>query len=375
MKILIVVTNEYSEENYKKFLSIIEDTGNNFAGFISVYENEICNLQILDKKYTMYPAKYIPQLEYDKILIADKIQSTATNIYHKLLNFEIPSEKIEEIFWLIKEFMTAKYEDCNDNIILETLNYWKTHEINVFNQHLANVADSFSEVFIDKSCDLPYIVIESITGKKHKIYYPKDGAGSFYNINGKNYVVNIFREQLPTSPHLYMKDSHKIDEGDILIDAGVCEGNFALRNIDICSKVYLFEPDPKWEKPLWYTFKDFEQEIIMFPNFLSGVTEGNSITLDDAIPELNGEKIFLKMDIEGAEPAALRGGKNLLTNNKVKISACSYHNSNDIVKIKSILKNYGYKTQTSNGHMVFLYDPNIWDTMDFRKGVVYAENY
>ena len=373
MKILIAVTNNFSEETYKKFLNIIEDTGHDFTAFISNCEKEICNLQICDNKYIMYPLEYIPNLEYDKILIAATNQGIELEIFNKLRNLQIPREKIAEIFWLIQEFMTAKYEDCNDKTILETLKFWKTHDISTFNQHIT-AKDSLNEVFFDDSCDLPYIFFESVGGKKYKLYYPKNSS-TFVVMDGVTYVPNILREQLPTSPHLYMKGTHKINPGDILIDAGVCEGNFALRNIDLCSKVYLFEPDPKWEKPLWYTFKDFKQEIIMFPNFLSGKTEDKFITLDDAIPELNGEKIFLKMDIEGAEPDALRGGKNLLTNNKVKVSACGYHNSNDVVKIKSVLKKFGYRTRTSGGYMIFLYDPNIWDTMDFRKGMVYAENF
>ena len=81
------------------------------------------------------------------------------------------------------------------------------------------------------------------------------------------------------------------------------------------------------------------------------------------------------MDIEGAEPAALRGAKKILSTNKVKASVCSYHNAEDIIKIKSIFLNHGYRTATSDGYMVFIYDSKIWETVDFRKGIVYAENY
>ena len=81
------------------------------------------------------------------------------------------------------------------------------------------------------------------------------------------------------------------------------------------------------------------------------------------------------MDIEGAEPLALRGAKRILTNNKVKASICSYHNADDLIKIKSVMQSYGYKTSTSDGWMVFIWDPKIYDTADFRKGIVYAENY
>ena len=101
---------------------------------------------------------------------------------------------------------------------------------------------------------------------------------------------------------------------------------------------------------------------------------GGRITIDDALPDLHGKNIFLKMDVEGAEPRALRGAKKILTNNKVKASVCTYHNADDLIKVKSIFQDYGFKTSTSAGYMIFLWDPNIWNTADFRKGIVYAEN-
>ncbi len=81
------------------------------------------------------------------------------------------------------------------------------------------------------------------------------------------------------------------------------------------------------------------------------------------------------MEIEGAEPAALRGARKILSSCKVKASVCSYHNFNDALQIKSIFQRYGYKTWTSEGYMIFLFDNKIWETADLRKGIVYAENY
>ena len=80
------------------------------------------------------------------------------------------------------------------------------------------------------------------------------------------------------------------------------------------------------------------------------------------------------MDVEGAEPKALRGAKKILTSNKVRASVCTYHNADDLIKVKSILQSYGFKTSTSAGYMVFFYNFDTFDTADFRKGIVYAEN-
>ncbi len=179
---------------------------------------------------------------------------------------------------------------------------------------------------------------------------------------------------MKTSPHLYVTDKHHVNAGDILIDAGVCEGNFALKYVDICSKMYLFEPDEVWQEPLRQTFKDYRDKVEIIPRSISDVTDDKNITIDDALPELRGENIFLKMDVEGAEPRALRGAKKILTNNKVRASVCTYHNADDLIKVKSILQSCGFKTSTSAGYMVFFYNLNTFNTADFRKGIVYAEN-
>ena len=102
---------------------------------------------------------------------------------------------------------------------------------------------------------------------------------------------------------------------------------------------------------------------------------GGRTTLDEAVNIPNGSGVFLKMDIEGAEPEALNGAQKILSNNKVTASVCSYHNAEDALKIKSIFQRYGYKTWTSEGYMIFMFDSKLWETADFRKGIIYAENY
>ena len=81
------------------------------------------------------------------------------------------------------------------------------------------------------------------------------------------------------------------------------------------------------------------------------------------------------MDVEGAAVDALHGAGEILQNNNVKASVCTYHTKDECWKVKSIFQKYGYKTSTSHGHMVFIWDNNIWETADFRKGMVYARNF
>ena len=281
-------------------------------------------------------------------------------------------EQFKNYLWLLQQFMTLKYEDCADPVIQETLEYWKTHELSVFNQHVDFSTGTFDRVFFDE--ELPYIYFKTVVGDYRKMYFPPDK--NFYVYNGERFVEQLMKEQEPTSPHLYTTDEHRVQEGDILIDAGVCEGNFALRYADICDKIYLFEPEVKWHEPLLRTFAPFGDKVELIPRYVSDFNAADKVTtIDDALPDLRGKNIFLKMDVEGAEPDALRGAKRILTNNRVRASVCTYHNADDLVKVKSILRQYGYQTSVSDGYMVFSnsnYD--ILETADFRKGIVRARN-
>lgn len=368
MNIVILKTSANFNDN-KKIFNAIERLGHNLVGFVAL--GTIPDIVEVEG-YNFYPIEYIQRLKYDIALIDCGIAS-AQNYVPLLVHFKIPLHKVGTFYWLLKQLFFKKYEDIKDPVIQETLAYWQTHELDVFNQHMAGAETTLDEVYIDESCNLPYINFKTVEGKDRRMYYPKD-TGFFKAENGKSYVQNVLREQVPTSPHLYIKGTHKVDEGDVLIDAGVCEGNFSLRYVDICSKVYLFEMDKKWFEPLYYSFKDCWDKVEFIPRAVSDSTRGGDVALDDVVNVPVGSKIFLKMDIEGAEPAALRGANKILSTNKVKASICSYHKADDIVKIKSIFQNHGYRTATSEGYMVFIHDEKIWETVDFRKGIVYATN-
>lgn len=80
---------------------------------------------------------------------------------------------------------------------------------------------------------------------------------------------------------------------------------------------------------------------------------------------------FLKMDIEGDEIAALRGAKRLFQNSKnVKCSICAYHRHGDEGKITELLREYGFSTSVSKGYMLFLFDPEVREKPELRRGVV-----
>ena len=370
MRILIVKFPYVDLVATEKMCEFVEKLEYDIAAILSLDTNETCT------EVCGYPVISLYELQnisWDAAILSCD-GNVAEEVIPQLVDLGIGrEEQFKDSWWLLQQLMIQKYEDVKDPDIQATLEYWKTHKISVFNQHIDLNKGTMYRVFFDDPCGLPYIYFDTVGGDYRKMFFPRDSK--FFEHKGKKFVNHLMKEQEPTSPHLYTKGEHKVNAGDIVIDAGVCEGNFALRYVDICSKMYLFEPAPKWIEAIEQTFRDYRDKVEIIPRFVSDVTDDKNITLDDALPNLRGQNIFLKADIEGAEPYALRGAKKILSENRVKASMCAYHNADDCVRIKSIFRKYGYEVSTSDGWMIFVWDPKIWDTTDFRKGVVYAENY
>lgn len=368
MKIIVMKFPQTEPGFCEKICSAAEQLAFDVEAIVSVSSKETLTSI---KGYPVRSLKDVFDLSWDAAVLACD-EDFFNGVVPRMVDLKIgTADQFKNSLWLLKQLITKKYEDFADPTIQETLEYWKTHELSVFNQHFDGTAETIDPLIIDESCGLPYIIFKTVEGKEKRMYYQRGSATEDNKIG----IADVLQEQSPNSPHLYTKGEHSVHESDILIDAGVAEGNFALRYVDICSKIYLFEAEPEWIEPLKHTFKDYRDKVEIIPRYVSNVTDGEQITIDDALPDLRGKNIFLKMDVEGFEPLALRGAKKILTKNRVRASVCTYHHAGDLVKVKSILQQYGYKTSTSDGYMVFILDLDLFDTADFRKGVVYAENF
>lgn len=275
----------------------------------------------------------------------------------KILTFQQNKKRVEKELYLS---LIAKYANSSDPDIHKVIDFYRDNSFNVYGYY--NKRDIDYKVYYDEEND-PYVLFE---GKK--MYYPKNY--SFSMKNGHAYVENILGEQLEGSPHLYLKHENEIKEGSIVVDAGVCEGNFALRYIDKVKKMYLIEADSVWMTALRKTFAPYVDKVVFCNKFLGKCDNGHSITLDTLIGEGNID--FLKMDIEGAEIDALLGARKTLEHSNAKCSICSYHKQCDEKYIRYILESYGYQTSTSEGYMFFEFDNDIFDSLDFRRGIVYG---
>lgn len=327
---------------------------------VAFVDNDINKWGTVYANKKVIPPKQLLELNFDYIVICSLYFK---EIKEQLVNeLKIQENKIivhsqlyEELMWKV----INKYNDTDDIEIRKIISMWKLSGLNIFGDYRCD-EEIYHDVHDEED---PYVFFEN-----KRMYFPTQYP--FTDRGGKKTVYNLFSEQGEKSPHLYMKNGEDIKEGSIVVDAGACEGNFALKYIDKIKKLYLIECDPDWMNALKKTFSEYRDKVVFCDKYLGRYDSKNTIRLDTLVQE----KIdFLKMDIEGAETDALLGAKRVLETSNAKCSICSYHKQYDEQYIKFILEAYGYHTETSRGYMFYIYDEDILDTLDFRRGIVYAK--
>lgn len=170
-----------------------------------------------------------------------------------------------------------------------------------------------------------------------------------------SYINGLRGEQDERSPHRYFTPRMEVPEGAVVMDAGVAEGNFSVPIVERVKKLYLVECDPGYIRALQWTFKDYMDKVVIVDKFLSKHSGKGRITIDDI---MQGEPLdYLKMDIEGAEVAALQGGaKTLAASPNIKCNICTYHRLHDNERITEILTGHGMEVENTPGYMLFHLD-------------------
>lgn len=154
----------------------------------------------------------------------------------------------------------------------------------------------------------------------------------------------------------FPKDIIHFGKQEVFVDGGGFTGDTLLKFSKLCpdyKRIVTFEPD---QKNLLYMKKkcknirnlkiveagmsdidgggNFKQdETGMYSRF---VKEDTGLTIPlikmDSLAECQ-DATFIKMDIEGAEMSALRGGEKLIKNRKPKLAICIYHSNEDMLRI------------------------------------------
>ncbi len=142
----------------------------------------------------------------------------------------------------------------------------------------------------------------------------------------------------------------RFDDNETYFDLGAYRGDTVAEFLSVVSdynKIIAVEPDFKTYNKLCAATKniknitdvnacvsDIDGKLAFEMNGSRGSTIGkgnsviNSVTID-ALTQM-GVPTYIKMDIEGAEAAAIRGGKSTITNYKPKMQIAAYHRSEDL---------------------------------------------
>lgn len=183
-----------------------------------------------------------------------------------------------------------------------------------------------------------------------KLYFPE----SFSNQEVNKLYKSLITEQDPESAHRYSLDESDYQDA-ILFDIGAAEGILSLEKIELVKSVYLVECEEQWFLALNKTFEPYTSKVKIIFKYIDQFDSENSISLNTLGRNLKGEKVFLKMDIEGYEEKTILGGKDFLLNNDCTTAICTYHNPNHPSSIKKILNDLGYKSSFSKGYLYWGY--------------------
>lgn len=252
-------------------------------------------------------------------------------------------------------------EGYNEEVEAVVDNICKKGYISVFNYEFENEysADKV-EVFYDEKIKYHFVIYD---GKR--MYFPQTWEVERI----KDYVASIYIEQSADSPHSYEMAGYGVQPGDVVVDSGTAEGNFALKIVDVASKIYLIEADEEWVSALSHTFKAYESKVVIINKYLDGVISDKQITLDAICDKVN----YVKMDIEGYERDALIGAQHIIERSEnICFAVCSYHCAGDEEWIASFLKEKGFKTTFSKGYMFPTWDAETLKKAILRRGIVFG---
>lgn len=175
----------------------------------------------------------------------------------------------------------------------------------------------------------------------------------------------------------------KIEPGDIVLDGGAYLGIFTYYALECgARKVIAFEPHKRkfnllqeaikenglvkqvklYNKALWSVSNLYKRFLVYnrspMVSKLSDPDEKHTYKIvTTAIDDLDFRLDFIKLDVEGAELAAIAGARNVLQFCRPKLAVCLYHKKDDMKIIPEVLKNYGYGKPQINGDK---YKVGVW---------------
>ena len=200
-------------------------------------------------------------------------------------------------------------------------------------------------------------------GGKHSFWFPRKTP---INLELWNEYLAVFWEH-PANAHRYLRSGVTGLEEDIVYDCGACEGFFTRLALDSgAAMVVCIEPSGFMAACLQRTFANeiAQGRVVICEAALSSVagramfdqkpgeaftgklarsgSETVELTTLDVLAEILGAPTFVKMDLEGAEYEALRGGVATLAQTHPKLAVTTYHFPWDYAVTKALIGSVGY---------------------------------
>lgn len=292
--------------------------------------------------------------EKDKILLLTDALILCTDMISRSI-YELANGN----YWRYKHS-----ENSEDPEIAEIIQYIdKERKINLINYDFVKEYAALPvEVYFDKGCGMRYIPY-----KGRKMFFPR----SWDEEKITNYYRTVVMEQDERSPHCYRKKNFGVQKGDVVVDAGAAEGIFALDYVDLAERLYLIEADAAWVEALEQTFREDREKVQLVYGFLDSFSGEGHVNMDQLFEQ---EEInYIKMDIEGAEKAALAGAEGILRRcGNIRCAICAYHCREDEEAILRTLKRHGFVTETSKGYMCPDWTMEAYLEAELRRGVVFG---
>lgn len=226
-----------------------------------------------------------------------------------------------------------------------SLKYYKYIKDHKYSRHLYEFREEYDnleiDIQMDRSRGLHYVLKD---GKR--LYFRRGTLICKIERNYRELVI----EQDKRSAHHYLKSVKEI-AGKTFVDIGCAEGFSSLEVVEEAKHIYLFEQDELWIEALEATFSAWQDKITIVRKYVSDHNSPTEQTLDDFFKDKDRERLFLKMDIEGAERLALSGSKELFASSKqLEFAISTYHEEDDEELITGFLNQFGCIYDNQKGY-------------------------
>lgn len=216
---------------------------------------------------------------------------------------------------------------------------------------------------------------------KNRAHFETAGEFSIFHLDGRKVfwpgqansgrLIDMYFEVFCQNAHRFDRTPTLVEQGDVVIDVGCCEGFFSLNALEKgATKVYGFEPGRGAVRALEKTFEnEVEKGRMEIVGKLLGEVPGELVfsenpndptvcavlpmssmlanncykvpvtTLDTFAAERELVRVdFLKVDVEGYELEVLRGGAGMIKKNRPKIAIAANHRPEHAAEIRKLLE-------------------------------------